>query len=120
MKKFKVYDDYGELEIESTECCGIYELHSLNEKPVNAIAVVLENINRDYPMIIFHDVVDSNGDKLCRFIRRHKLGKVQQSLTKQNPNTNNLIRMWIWYPDYDAIRSFEKRLKFVEDYPWLL
>lgn len=34
-----------------------------------------------------------------------------------NPNTSNLIQMWIWYPDFKALSKFiDERIKIISEW----
>lgn len=125
MKKTKIKvddDEVYEVEVERLECCGIYEVSGLYVHPAAVVVKLSQELNRDYPMIVFHDrVSNGNGEKLCRFIRRHKLGKVTASKKLMNPNTNADIQMWIFYPDWVELRDFVEYVDFEDDdsdNPW--
>lgn len=122
-RKFKVTeDDTYEFEIDSIECCGIYEINGLDTRPVNIIKGIIEHLHRDYRLLIFHDAIKyKRGEKLAAFIRRHKLGRVVASSTVWNPNTSRNIKMWTYYPDWKALRKFDKeRIDYKEESnPWL-
>jgi hypothetical protein len=50
------------------------------------------------------------GDAFADFIRRHKLGKLQATGWFKNPNTNNLIQQWTFFPDGKALEDHIDKL----------
>ena len=115
MRKIKVYEvDVNDVGLQLTDCCGIEELYDLREP--NVVLCKVDMYSERRAMIIFHDKVSSNtnGVRLARKIRREKLGSVQASKKKVNPNSGNMIRMWIWYPDFEALDNYcDERLLVV-------
>lgn len=98
-----------------TECCGIEELYLLDIDPdVNIKALYEESMKR--AMVIFHDAdFIGSGKRLADKIRRKKLGKLQSSKIVRNPNTNNLIQMWIFYPDWKAVRTYQSKIEYKDE-----
>lgn len=89
--------------LELTECCGIEELYRLVGDP-NVCLIKVAGDSQRRAMIIFHDaVIYKKGSLLARKIRAKKLGVLQSSKKVRNPNSNNIIQMWIWYPDWVAL-----------------
>lgn len=123
----------------ATSCCGIHELDGLNINPWINLARIYKGLypNR-YEMVIFTDVTvydrdyydddyyeeDYNGNLLAETINKYKLGKLQESDEVNNPNTDNTIRLWIFYPDWKVMnvifksyrqsRTFEITLPTIE------
>lgn len=107
--------DVDDVSIELTECCGIEELYNL-DVPNPAIITKVYNDSNRRAMIIFHDVVSwSNGSSLASYIRRNKLGSLTSSKKVMNPNSRNIIQMWIWYPDWDAIDKIRRTYRMSYD-----
>lgn len=115
----KIYYDEDALcdvDLEQTECCGIEELHNLNKDPNVCLVRVAEESQRR-AMIIFHDAIRyKKGSRLARKIRAKKLGILQSSKKVMNPNSNNVIQMWIWYPDWVALDKYCDTLTARSDY----
>lgn len=98
------------IELDTTNCCGIEELHCLSQNPNNNL-VQVNSISDKRAMIIFHDVVTrQRGVDLAKKIKLRKLGKVQCSKQVFNPNSNNIIQMWTWYPDFEALETYVEKL----------
>jgi hypothetical protein len=54
--------------------------------------------------ITFSDNKDAGcGTKLAKYIRKHRLGGLTQTPWVENPNSNNLIRVWVWAVNRDAV-----------------
>ena len=122
-------------------CCGVLEFRSISEHRtpeavldyfVTRIAY-LEQQARDggytiqahhkarKPFIIFTGVISTvggekrtyYGQNLAAYITSHDLGTLQESLEKQNW-TSNIIKVWLWCPDYEALAAWAaERIKQV-------
>lgn len=115
MRKIKV-SEAEDVEIQCIECCGIEELYNLGEKP-NEVLLFIANNSARRAMIIFHDSIErKNGEKLCSKIRRYKLGKVSSSNAVLNPNSMNMIRLWTWYPNFEALDKLVDERFIVKNY----
>ena len=116
--KRKIYideDDVYDVDMEVTECCGIEQLYNLHTD-INAILYKVHSDSERRAMIIFHDAVRyKKGSRLANKIIREKLGKLQSSHKVMNPNSHNLIQMWIWYPDFTALDTYCERLRLRQD-----
>lgn len=111
MKKLYYDEDaYDNVEIHSTECCGIEELFNL-VKDTNAVLAKVADDSERRAMIIFHDAVEyGRGERLARKIRRLKLGRLLKSPVCYNPNSSNMIAMWTWVPEWDRIQRYRDKL----------
>lgn len=96
--------------------CGIDVIGNLEGGPVDAmVAVVLYGVQ---PMFMFSDAVEfKHGERLARYIRRHKLGKVVSGPTVTNINdfAHHEIKAWFWVPDRDAVQKW--RNKYTKETP---
>lgn len=105
---------YSDTELKLTECCGIEELYVLSED-TNATIAYVDSGSERRAMIIFHDAVKyGNGARLAKMIRKKKLGTVRCSEAVHNPNSKNVIRLWIWVPDWLAVSNYAETLMEVE------
>ena len=119
LKRKVIIEDFelDRVQVEKTECCGIYQLYSLDKKPIVNVVAVAQELERDYPMVIFHDTIKSGrGAKVAAYIKRHKLGSVHASTIHNNPNSGNDIQMWIWYPDWAAFREFLSNVRIKDEW----
>lgn len=47
------------------------------------------------------------GQKLADFIYEHKLGTITTSEVRQNKNSGNLIQVFLWGVDYEALKKWK-------------
>ncbi len=108
--------------------CGVYQLEDLDYECSEIISNVAQDIidgeeegwdtdEKKYAFLVFSDSDRSkNGLELCKYIRDHKLGSCLQSRAKTNPNTDNLIRVWVWGVNRDAVlKSAGKKMPVYND-----
>ena len=99
--------------IEFTGCCGVDELDGLSSVPkeniIDLCSHVFEEGNKKRAMYCFTDrISNGNGTALAKFIESEKLGTVQESKSKVNPNTGARIKLWIFYPNWKNLKSFNR------------
>lgn len=96
--------------------CGVRQIYELPSIPASAVKSVKKKFARDYlgavydpcAMVCFSDVTrGSRGTRLADYIAEKKLGPVMASQSVRNPNSGNLITVWIWHVDTNALRRFE-------------
>lgn len=124
----------------STMCCGLEELHGVSCEYFSAPQAVLEikrisqpSKSTDYykkghkPAHIFFTDVDvfngeqhdfAGGESLVNFIKKYKLGEIYTSQPSFNNNSGNMVKMYMWTPDWDAIKKIKiKQLKQKRVFP---
>lgn len=87
--------------IRTTSCCGLNEIYDVGDNsPERNLSDVGERFveSKGYvPFYIFTDIADSNGGKnLAKYIKKHKLGRIIHSKAKRNPNSGNMLTVWVW------------------------
>jgi hypothetical protein len=108
------------VELNVTNCCGLGELHGINSFGYGNSKDILydvavywfdeEEFNGRF--LVFTDVNKcSVGDRLTNYIRRNKLGKVQVSNKELNPNSTNMLKVYLWNVDIDAFKKWAKKNK---------
>lgn len=101
-------------------CCGIKEMAGISEHrtPDQALRVFLQ-LNYDQlghqeqltgAFFIFSQAGSRShyGDKLAAYIEEHKLGEVVVVGRKRNPNSGNMVKMFVWMPDVNALKAWAK------------
>ena len=99
--------------------CGVLEVHHLPKqsasKTVFSIANALFHKANPRPAayIIFSDVVDKNnnsrGEQVAEHIEKIKgHGVLIKTNPKINPKTGNLIKVWLWEINHEAMREWYK------------
>ena len=118
-------------EIYETQCCGVKEIDGIMEhkNPENIIKHTIENIFDFYDspkiqcaFITFSGVIGKKrksknpkntiGNRLLKYIKQHNLGNVKASITKRNPNSNNLIKLYMW-----EIKSKNMKSWYINNFP---
>lgn len=51
------------------------------------------------------------GTKFCAYILENGLGTVIETGNNINPNSENLLKVWVWTMDHDAMRAWGKKSK---------
>ncbi len=103
----------------SPMCCGVWEINNLGQAklPEDVLKTLGARLNNaKYPFVLFSGVVerkredhtltgraDNYGRIFSQYIRKNKLGTVRASEKFLNPRTTNLIRVWVWEPDYKTL-----------------
>lgn len=86
--------------VNTTTCCGVGDLDGMNQSPQSILRDVGERFverNEYVPFYTFTDVKPYAGAlRLARYIRKNKLGTIIRSHEKRNPNSGNMLRVWIW------------------------
>lgn len=93
--------------------CGVtfyWHLNSSNDSPERQVAKILkERSTSDKKIreafVIFSDTagVNAGGSKLYRYIKENKLGNVMEFGPRMNPNTGNMIKLWVWEPPHESL-----------------
>jgi hypothetical protein len=112
------------MEIGHLECCGIKELigisgHRSGGALLRAILEVAQESSYEdddtpwsgnFRYAIFSQASNGKyGKKFAVFIREHNLGEVIETGTHINPNSGNLLKMWVWTVDHDAVRNWSSK-----------
>ena len=82
-------------------CCGVDEAEEIrcNTPEQNLEYMFLGMADSEWrrAFIIFTDHKQQTyGKALAKYIKKHKLGKIHVTRSKRNPNTDNMIRVWVW------------------------
>ena len=91
-------------------CCGVREMHGISECSTEQ-ALRLFGQQAAYHSDNFSHVFFTQagsrryGQNLAATITRLRLGKVVASEKKRNPNSRNLLKMWIWTVNWKAFRK---------------
>lgn len=120
-----------EINIETCLCCGVGEIAGIQEQvsryepddpyhqsrstemvlsPELLIEIVKKCVNYQYPHLIFTVAKFGDyriGDRIMRFIRKYHLGTVRASEFKKNPNSQNMVKAYMWEVDWEKMNSFE-------------
>lgn len=88
--------------LRETDCCGIRELSDVmgcdnaREAVVDAAEWWFEK-DKDGAYIFYSVTSDSRiGHAIESYIAKYKLGVVQRTHSTRNPNSENMLTMWMW------------------------
>jgi hypothetical protein len=119
--------DFSDFYINTCSCCGIGELAGIqsmvgycpgedqdgkNVKLTPRMVIEYVKTSRDYKYaaLIFSEATgqgnDGIGDRLARYIRLFKLGRVRATGWNTNGNTGNSVKMFTWEPNWNKIDIF--------------
>ena len=94
-------------------CCGIREIEGIGELSAKEVmADLAEDFRYDHKWR--HAVFTQAGKKaryglsFAAFIKKHKLGTVVASPTKENPNSGNPLKAFVWTVNWPALRKYLK------------
>lgn len=98
--------------LQKTHCCGIRELDGV--QGCTALQAAIDAANdwfagevRNGAYIFFSTTSGHKiGHNLAVFIEEHGLGKVIQTKPNRNPNSGNLLTMWVWTVDKKNFKAF--------------
>lgn len=94
------------------ECCGLREVYALNNermKPqyIVAKAAALHRTANSGAWYVLTEAKaphwTNNGKEFAEYVRRNGLGAISYGGIKRNPNSGNLVKCWIWAPNWVAI-----------------
>lgn len=104
-------------------CCGIREIADLSRAASARVA-----FNQYYTLVVDHGAFHryvmftqanrldaarrvTYGERFTAYIRKHNLGAVIETEENINPNSGNLLKVWIWTVDHDAVRGHATELE---------
>ena len=109
-------------ELKETQCCGIRELdgvmeQSAEESVTDAAQAWFED-DMDGAFIFFSVTNNSSrGRDMVEFIEKHDLGTVAKMRPTINPNSDNMLTMYVWTVNKSHFKSFwHKTDRYKEDY----
>lgn len=118
-REIKVYGLQG--------CCGINEMQGLSGFSVGEFRSMLAGMEDDGELnhgafLIFSQATGRHlnrkyGEEFASFIRKHNLGTLASPPAKINPNSENLLKVWLWGPNMRGITTFlraKERVKKVK------
>jgi hypothetical protein len=91
--------------------CGVSVLSGLSvsspEQMVNKVLkerAITDTKKIREAFVVFSDVAEGHGgNSLCRYIKDNKLGDIVEFGPRMNPNTGNMIKMWVWSPPHESL-----------------
>lgn len=70
-------------------------------KKIKEAFVVFSDRHRDYER-------DQGGNALYKYIKDNNLGDIMEFGPRMNPNTGNMIKLWVWAPPHESLRPKDK------------
>ena len=97
-------------ELDNLNCCGIKEIVGITGyKP----ETILKNIGPDWfddtprAYLVFScQSVEVSGRKLATYIRQNNLGTIARTRCKVNPNSSNLLSVWLWSVNNKTLKEW--------------
>jgi hypothetical protein len=109
--------------LKETECCGIRELDGIMSdndarKSVVDAAEQWHEEDVDGAFVFFSSFGSSTaGQNIAAYIEKYKLGTVMKTRPTLNPNSGNVLTMWVWTVNKRNFRRFWRKTKrYKENY----
>lgn len=90
--------------------CGVSTLKGLSHSTPEQIVykILRERAPTDYKKIreafvVFSDTSKGPGNRLYAYIKEKNLGNIVEFGPRKNPNTGNLIKLWVWEPPHASL-----------------
>ena len=98
-------------------CCGVREIDGLRLFGVRkSMKDIAPDILHGCAFVIFTGVVSENvsenaqyGQRFAKYIIKNRLGEVTASPRRLNPNSQNMLAVWIWTVDHEALARWVVR-----------
>ena len=106
------------MSVYETSSCGIIEIHHLSTEIEDLLweADNEEGILNCVAFVNFSDAIErGNGEKVAKYLRKHKLGRVTSITQKKNPSSGRIIKQWTWTVDHKAFKSWLKKVERSRD-----
>lgn len=96
--------------------CGISLLNGLAGVPPEAIVAKILKARSFHDakrikeaFVLFSDTEHAQGgNKLYKYIRDNKLGNIVEFGPRMNPNTGNMIKLWVWEPPHESLEPKDR------------
>jgi hypothetical protein len=110
---------YKEMYVQGSHCsCGVTMLSGLSEtSPEQIVNKVLKQRNQfdtkkiREAFVVFSDIDYSGcrgGNELFKYIKKNNLGHIVEFGPRMNPNTGNMIKIWVWEPPHESLAPKDK------------
>ena len=117
------------LSLATMRCCAVKEITSLSDyksdkywSPTKALRAFGRlaygypgafPFNANFRFVIFTQAGftgpqagNGYGDKFAAFITKHQLGEVSMTGPSRNPNSGNMVKVWVWTVDHPRVKAF--------------
>ena len=113
------------MDLNQIDCCGIregigidyednYDIDGNDIKftPKDVLEGLVHSARYDkrFAYIIFSSIT-KNGTKLAKYIRANRLGDITTLKARKNPNTDNILQVWLWAPTRAALTGRKRIVK---------
>lgn len=86
-------------------CCGIKEMTNVQNSTVRQMVTLVKSTQS--PFIVFSTVRGTNGKDLASYIKLNGLGTATKNKPALNPNSGNMLTVWVWRVDRKALKAFK-------------
>jgi hypothetical protein len=100
--------------------CGVSVINGLNYTSPERIVykVLKQRAATDRKLIreafvVFSDTDndrDRGGNSLCKYIKDNNLGTIMEMGPRMNPNSGNMIKIWVWAPPHESLSCKDKQM----------
>ncbi len=98
---------------DGVECCGIKEIDRISGYlPDRILKDICQDWFDDTPraFLIFSCTnTEKAGKRLANYIKRNDLGVTHRMRPRLNPNSGNILHMWVWSVNNRKFKKFGKK-----------
>jgi len=51
-------------------------------------------------------IINGNGMRLAKYIRKHGLGTIVETTHRKNPNSGNTMKVWLWGINHKRLKEW--------------
>lgn len=116
------------MQLNRTMCCGLRELHGIQDiapdqrgyvrsftssEIISFVVTQMTHNGRNGAFVTFAaadghgPMFNKVGEDLAKYIRAKKLGTLSAPRASRNPNSENMLRVWLWRVDRVALRKWK-------------
>lgn len=97
-------------------CCGAGEIHGLMGNPKLFMRELLPRMHRydgeqfNGIYLMYSDInTCQRGETLTKYILENKLGDIATLPPQTNPNSGNLLKVWLWSIDFKVLDAWKEK-----------
>lgn len=115
--------------LESSPCCAMDIIDGVDDTPQEVLRSICDekypdkewcdedeeygSDKKEQAFIVFTDNVskkDSGGEGLAKYIKKNKLGSFIVTRARRNPNTDHMVKVWVWTPNERNLKRWYKNI----------
>tara|TARA_B100000508_G_scaffold136474_1_gene129563 strand:- start:481 stop:810 length:330 start_codon:yes stop_codon:yes gene_type:complete len=102
------------VDVTRLDCCAVAEIDQLADTGRGTFMELMDEWDKSYFNGAFFIFTDNHhydcGKKFAAYLRRHKLGTVKTVGTRKNPNSGNVVTVWVWMFNRDKCLKHKNKI----------